>query len=98
MERLAQMPAAKLVGAGWRRGHRIPHHALCQIESLLKVHARIDERPPAHPQVVERMGARFPIPPSAPATLAILFEIGVPQRAAGCDRRLDLGDEGAVLL
>src|SRR6185503_9595665 len=58
----------------------------------------MNERTPAHPQVVEGMGARLPIPPPTAAAFAIMLEIGVSQRPAGGNRGLDFPHQGTVLL
>ena len=98
-ERLPQVPPAEALPRQRLAGDGLGHHPLGQVEALPEVRPGVDERAPAHPQVVEGVRGGLPVPPAAGrARGAPVLEVGAAQGTAGGDRVLDRPQDAAVLL
>ncbi len=98
VERPLDVPAEERVRGHRLDGPRAGQRALQQVEPLLEVPARVNGEHAGHPEVVQRVLHRPPVPPAAATPGGPLaLELGVPHGAAGADQLGHGAEQAAVL-
>ena len=97
MQRALEVPAEERLGRHDVIAEPVRERALHEIEALVEVAPRVHRERPRHPEIVERVLDRLPVPPSsAPAGRPGRVEVGVAHRALRTDGRLDLAQHPGV--